>query len=55
MSHPARGPRRWTVRTLPDRLDKDGDPWKGLGTCRRALGPALRRLAELESAERPGG
>ncbi|MFF7212625.1 non-homologous end-joining DNA ligase [Streptomyces sp. NPDC008238] len=52
---PALGPGRWTVRTLPERLDKDGDPWKGLGTCRRALGPALRRLAELEAGERPGG
>ncbi|WP_431964596.1 hypothetical protein [Actinacidiphila sp. bgisy160] len=23
---PALGPRRWTARTLPDRLDKDGGP-----------------------------
>jgi bifunctional non-homologous end joining protein LigD len=41
------GPRRWTLRTVPDRLRRHGDAWKGLGRCRRALGPARRRLAEL--------
>ncbi|MCX3058573.1 non-homologous end-joining DNA ligase [Streptomyces beihaiensis] len=40
-------PRRWTLRTLPGRLDKDGDPWKGLSDCRRSLSGARRRLDDL--------
>ena len=31
------GPRRWTVRTLPDRLADGGDPWKDIGRRARAL------------------
>ncbi|WP_156725440.1 non-homologous end-joining DNA ligase [Streptomyces apocyni] len=41
------GPQSWTLRTLPDRLSAQGDPWKGLNRCRRSLGPARRRLDAL--------
>lgn len=37
-------PDRWTVRTLPRRLEADGDPWHGIGGRARAVGPALRKL-----------
>jgi bifunctional non-homologous end joining protein LigD len=41
------GSRHWTLRTIPGRLDAEGDPWRGLGSRRRSLGPARRRLREL--------
>ncbi|MFF8726622.1 non-homologous end-joining DNA ligase [Streptomyces sp. NPDC015171] len=47
LDDPGLGPRRWTLRTLPDRLDTHGDPWKGLGRCRRSLTRAQQRLAAL--------
>jgi bifunctional non-homologous end joining protein LigD len=40
--------RRWTLRTLPDRLDAQGDPWQGLSRCRRSLAGARRRLDDLQ-------
>jgi bifunctional non-homologous end joining protein LigD len=55
LDDPDLGPRRWTLRALPRRLEEHGDPWKGLGRCRRSLGPARRRLdtlMESESADR---
>ena len=30
-------PTRWTVRSLPDRLDEAGDPWEGISGRARAL------------------
>ncbi|MGW0632143.1 non-homologous end-joining DNA ligase LigD [Streptomyces sp. NPDC002758] len=47
LDNPELGPRRWTLRTLPERLDEDGDPWKGLSHCRRSLTSAERRLDDL--------
>ncbi|WEO99516.1 non-homologous end-joining DNA ligase [Streptomyces sp. FXJ1.172] len=47
LDDPRLGPRRWTLRTVPERLDKDGDPWKGLGRCRRSLAGAQRHLDDL--------
>lgn len=47
LDDPQLGPRRWTLRTLPERLDKYGDPWKGLGRCRRSLARAQRNLDDL--------
>lgn len=38
---------RWTLRTLPERLDAQGDAWKGLSRCRRSLDGARRRLDDL--------
>jgi bifunctional non-homologous end joining protein LigD len=37
-------PDRWTIASLPARLDADGDAWHGLSGRARAIGPALRRL-----------
>ncbi|MEU9157599.1 non-homologous end-joining DNA ligase [Streptomyces sp. NPDC048417] len=47
LGDPELGPRRWTLRTLPERLDKYGDAWKGLSRCRRSLSGAERRLDAL--------
>ncbi|MFF4756855.1 non-homologous end-joining DNA ligase LigD [Streptomyces sp. NPDC002514] len=44
LDDPQLDPRRWTLRTLPDRLDTQGDPWKGLSACRRSLTRAAQRL-----------
>ena len=30
-------PDRWTVKTIGDRIDSEGDPWKGMGRRARAL------------------
>ena len=32
-------PTSWTLRTLPDRLDGEGDPWDGIGKRARSLPP----------------
>jgi bifunctional non-homologous end joining protein LigD len=37
-------PERWTVTTIGDRLDAEGDPWRAIGSHARALGPAIRRM-----------
>lgn len=47
LDDPELGPRRWTLRTLPERLDTYEDPWKGLSRCRRSLAKARRRLDDL--------
>lgn len=35
---------RWTIATLPARLEADGDAWHGMSGRARAIGPALRKL-----------
>ncbi|WP_406178259.1 hypothetical protein [Streptomyces sp. NBC_00996] len=47
LDEPGLGPQRWTLRTLPERLDKYRDPWKGLSRCRRALTRAAKPLDDL--------
>jgi bifunctional non-homologous end joining protein LigD len=37
-------PDRWSIRTIPARLERDGDPWAGIDAERHALGAARRRL-----------
>jgi bifunctional non-homologous end joining protein LigD len=37
-------PERWTLRTLPQRLERDGDPWEGIGGGGQTIGGARRRL-----------
>jgi bifunctional non-homologous end joining protein LigD len=37
-------PDRWTIKTLPRRLEADGDAWHGMSGRARAIGPALRKL-----------
>jgi bifunctional non-homologous end joining protein LigD len=39
-------PDRWTLRTLPRRLERDGDPWERIGGAGQAIGAARRRLKE---------
>jgi bifunctional non-homologous end joining protein LigD len=38
-------PDGWTIATIGDRLEAEGDPWRDMARARRAAGPALRRLA----------
>ena len=39
-------PDRWDLRSLPDRLDRDRDPWRDIDSAARALGEARRRLED---------
>ena len=41
----------WTVRSLPDRLAKSGDPWKGFARRARSLRGPRRRLERILAAE----
>lgn len=42
----------WNVRSLPDRLARTGDPWKGMGRRARSLSGPRRRLDRILAAER---
>ena len=37
LSDPKLKPDRWTVKTVGDRIDSEGDPWKGMNRRARAL------------------
>jgi bifunctional non-homologous end joining protein LigD len=37
LSDPKLKPDRWTVKTVGERIDAEGDPWKGMGRRARAL------------------
>lgn len=37
-------PDRWTLRTLPQRVEHDGDPWERIGGGGQTIGGARRRL-----------
>lgn len=37
LDDPALAPRRWTLATLPDRLDGRGDPWERIGAAAASL------------------
>jgi bifunctional non-homologous end joining protein LigD len=37
LSDPKLTSQRWTVKTAPQRLESDGEPWKGMGRRARAL------------------
>lgn len=37
-------PDRWTIKTMPKRVEDEGDAWHGIGARARSVGPALRRL-----------
>jgi bifunctional non-homologous end joining protein LigD len=43
------GPRTFSLRTLPARIEQVGDLWGALLTDRRPLGPAISRLADRRS------
>ena len=40
--------RRHTLRTVPERVEREGDPWAGMGRHARALHGPRRRLAVLQ-------
>jgi bifunctional non-homologous end joining protein LigD len=43
---PGTRPDRWTLRTLPHRLERDGDPWRDIARQGQSLSTAQRRLDE---------
>jgi bifunctional non-homologous end joining protein LigD len=47
LSQPATRPDRWTLRTVPGRIERTGDPWAAIGSSARTLGAPRRRLQEL--------
>jgi bifunctional non-homologous end joining protein LigD len=48
---------RWTLASVPDRLERDGDPWKDFARHAQTLTHALARLSEAraEATARAGG
>jgi bifunctional non-homologous end joining protein LigD len=48
-------PDRWTLRTVPERLERDGDPWAGIGSGRQTIGAARRRLDQELAVKRRTG
>jgi bifunctional non-homologous end joining protein LigD len=44
-------PDRWTLQTLPRRLEREADPWRDMPSAARPLGPAQRLLDQLRRAE----
>jgi bifunctional non-homologous end joining protein LigD len=47
LSQRATRPDRWTLRSLPRRIDRDGDPWADIRSSARTLGTPQGRLREL--------
>lgn len=37
---------RWTLATVPERIERDGDPWKEIGAAAQTLTSARKRLDE---------
>ena len=54
LSSPATRPDGWTLRTIPERLERDGDPWADIHSSAQTLGAARRRLHELLGETLPG-
>jgi len=44
LDDPKLKPDRWTIKTIPRRLDADGDAWHGISGRARSVSAALRRL-----------
>jgi bifunctional non-homologous end joining protein LigD len=47
LSESATRPDRWTLRTVPSRVERDGDSWADIRSSARTLGAPRRRLQEL--------
>jgi bifunctional non-homologous end joining protein LigD len=45
LDDPELAPRRWTLRTIGERLAEHDDPWRDIAAHARAIGPARRTLA----------
>ena len=45
---------RWTVASVPKRLERDGDPWAEIARHAQTLGRARKRLANLAAEAGPG-
>jgi bifunctional non-homologous end joining protein LigD len=45
-------PQRWTVRSVPERLSQDGDPWEAIAAAAVGLGAARKRLVKLVAEAR---
>lgn len=43
-------PQRWTLRSVPERLGKDGDPWRDLAKSAVSLTAAQKRLDQASKA-----
>jgi bifunctional non-homologous end joining protein LigD len=43
---------RWTIRSVPGRVERDGDPWRGMARKRQTLTQARRSLDEALSEAR---
>jgi bifunctional non-homologous end joining protein LigD len=43
-------PQRWTLRSVPDRLAQDGDPWRDIARSASTLGRAQKLLDALAAA-----
>ena len=50
LSEASTRPDRWTLETLPRRLERDGDPWRNMASAARPFRSAQRRLQELSEA-----
>jgi bifunctional non-homologous end joining protein LigD len=44
LDDPKLKPDRWTIASLPERLEAEGDAWHGMSGRARAISPALRKL-----------
>lgn len=44
---PTLDPQAFTVRTVPERLRRHGDPWRGFDAVRQRLGAAVRKAVRL--------
>jgi bifunctional non-homologous end joining protein LigD len=44
MSDPSTRPDRWTLRNVPERVERDGDVWRDIGRRPQTLSSARRRL-----------
>jgi bifunctional non-homologous end joining protein LigD len=49
LDDPATAPQRYTLRTIPQRLASDGDPWSGIAADAQTLTAARRRLEQLRA------
>ena len=47
-------PDRWTLKSVPRRLEHEGDPWRDIARHAQSLGSAGRRLGKALAERGPG-